>query len=193
MNRQSDEGAELRRDLLNIAKAALGVALIVVAFLAWPWAKATWQSWRQRTPPVEPSPVVAAAAAPVPTPAPAPCTLSIGPVGHGSPTAQTVTLPPGTTVTVVAKCIPDVSMIDLVVTMPPPGGAMLIMATQWHGEVDGLVTWRWEGQTVPEMVGQALSFYGYADGRPVGEPVTLVVQGGGSSGTESAGDAAGSG
>lgn len=102
------------------------------------------------------------------------CTLAIGP--EFPPTGSSLTVAPGETVVIIATCAPGVTVVDLVVSAPPPQGVMLILATERLRETPAGVLWRWAGEMADAAAGLTLTFYGYADGLPAGEPVTLTVE-----------------
>jgi len=138
-------------------------AMLVLALVATMVALVLWTWWSNRQAPP---------AADVPAADREGCTLAIGASGDELPTAQTVTLPPGTALEVVARCPAGVRVVDFVVTMPPPAGAQMVLPTTREGGA-----WIWRAETTEAGQGQTLTFYGYADGRPSGEPVTLTVEG----------------
>jgi len=155
---QQEQRREERRWMLG--------AMLVLALVAGVAALVLWSWWTERQ-------VPAAAEVPPATVAAVPaCSLAIGPAGDATPTAAAVTVAAGAPVVVVARCDPGVQVVDLVVTMPPPAGVVASIGMAKEGDA-----WIWSGEATEAALGQTLTFYGYADGRPVREPVTLTVEG----------------
>lgn len=123
-----------------------------------------------------PGGVAQAAAAPEGLPAPVGCTAGIGALAEGNPQDRQVWLTPGTPMAVTLRCPAGATVVDLVVSLPPPAGVQGVLETRQTGRDGATEVWTWQG-TVPGAPGTVVVFYPYMDGRPAGPGLVLRVAG----------------